>query len=340
MTQLKENIKALLQKGAFIPAHPLALNEDLSIDEKSQRRLTRYYMASGVDGLAVGVHTTQFEIRQPEFNYLEPVLRMAAEEVGDRPLIKVAGICGPIKNAVKDAESALKYGYDLGLLSMGGLQQSTEQELIERTKAIADMIPVFGFYLQPAVGGRVLSYDFWKAFAAIPNVQAIKVAAFNRYQTLDVVRAICDTDRADEIVLYTGNDDNIVADLVTPYRLEKGEKRFTGGLLGHYAVWTHKSVELFRQIREGNTDLDTLLATGVEVTDMNAAIFDPKNAFKGCIAGIHEVLRRQGLMKGIWCLNPHEQLSPGQAEEITRVMNAYPHLVEDEFVKKFLETDH
>lgn len=340
MAQLKENIKALLQKGAFIPAHPLALNEDLSIDEKSQRRLTRYYMASGVDGLAVGVHTTQFEIRQPEFNYLEPVLRMAAEEIGDKPLIKVAGICGPLKNAVKDAELALKYGYDLGLLSMGGLQNSTEQELIDRTKAIADMIPVFGFYLQPAVGGRVLSYDFWKAFAAIPNVQAIKVAAFNRYQTLDVVRAICDTDRADEIVLYTGNDDNIVGDLVTPYRFKNGEKRFTGGLLGHYSVWTHKSVELFRQIREGNTDLDTLLATGVEVTDMNAAIFDPQHGFKGCIAGIHEVLRRQGLMKGIWCLNPHEQLSPGQAEEITRVVNAYPHLVEDEFVKKFLATDH
>ncbi|MRG48331.1 dihydrodipicolinate synthase family protein [Chitinophaga sp. SYP-B3965] len=340
MAQLKENIKALLQKGAFIPAHPLALNEDLSIDEKSQRRLTRYYMASGVDGVAVGVHTTQFEIRQPEFNYLEPVLRMAAEEVGDRPLIKVAGICGPLESAVKDAKLANKYGYDLGLLSMGGLQSLTEEELIERTKAIADMIPVFGFYLQPAVGGRVLSYDFWKAFAAIPNVQAIKVAAFNRYQTLDVVRAICDTDRADEIVLYTGNDDNIVADLVTPYRFDKSEKRFTGGLLGHYAVWTHKSVELFRQIRDGNTDLDTLLATGIEVTDMNAAIFDPKHAFKGCIAGIHEVLRRQGLMKGIWCLNPHEQLSPGQAEEITRVVNAYPHLVEDEFVKKFLETDH
>lgn len=336
MAQLKEHIKALLQKGAFIPAHPLALNEDLSIDEKSQRRLTRYYMASGVDGIAVGVHTTQFEVRQPEFNYLEPVLRMAAEEVGDKPLIKVAGICGPLESAVKDAELALKYGYDLGLLSMGGLQNATEQELIERTKVIAEMIPVFGFYLQPAVGGRVLSYDFWKAFAAIPNVQAIKVAAFNRYQTLDVVRAIADTD----IILYTGNDDNIVADLVTPYRFGEKEKRFTGGLLGHYAVWTHRSVELFRRIREGHTDLDTLLATGIEVTDMNAAIFDPKNAFKGCIAGIHEVLRRQGLMKGTWCLNPHEQLSPGQTEEITRVVNAYPHLVDDEFVKKFLETDH
>ena len=336
MAQLKEHIKALLQKGAFIPAHPLALNEDLSIDEKSQRRLTRYYMASGVDGIAVGVHTTQFEVRQPEFNYLEPVLRMAAEEVGDKPLIKVAGICGPLESAVKDAELALKYGYDLGLLSMGGLQNATEQELIERTKVIATMIPVFGFYLQPAVGGRVLSYDFWKAFAAIPNVQAIKVAAFNRYQTLDVVRAIADTD----IILYTGNDDNIVADLVTPYRFGEKEKRFIGGLLGHYAVWTHRSVELFRRIRDGHTDLDTLLATGIEVTDMNAAIFDPKNAFKGCIAGIHEVLRRQGLMKGIWCLNPHEQLSPGQAEEITRVANAYPHLVEDEFVKKFLENDH
>lgn len=300
-------------------------------------------MASGVDGIAVGVHTTQFEIRQPEFNYLEPVLRMAAEEVGDRPFIKVAGICGPLESAVKDAKLALKYGYDLGLLSMGGLQTLTEKELIERTKAIADLIPVFGFYLQPAVGGRILSYDFWKAFAAIPNVQAIKVAAFNRYQTLDVVRAICDTERADEITLYTGNDDNIVADLLTPYRFTKAgkvqEKRFTGGLLGHYAVWTHKSVALFRQIKQAG-NLDALLATGIEVTDMNAAIFDPQHAFKGCIAGIHEVLRRQGLMKGIWCLNPHEQLSPGQAEEITRVTKAYPHLVEDDFVKQFLENDH
>lgn len=339
MAHLKENINALLQSGAFIPAHPLALNEDLTIDEKSQRRLTRYYMASGVDGLAVGVHTTQFEIREPEFNYLEPVLRMAAEEIGNRPFIKVAGICGPLESALKDAKLALKYGYDLGLLSMGGLQSLTEQELIERTKAVADLIPVFGFYLQPAVGGRVLSYDFWKAFAAIPNVRAIKVAAFNRYQTLDVVRAICETDRAGDLALYTGNDDNIVADLVTPYRLNGKEKRFAGGLLGHYSVWTQKSVALFRQIKKGE-DLDALLAGGVEVTDMNAAIFDPQHAFKGSIAGIHEVLRRQGLMKGIWCLNPNEQLSSGQAEEITRVTKAYPHLVDDDFVKEFLKNDH
>lgn len=347
MKILKEDIKALLQQGAFIPAHPLALKEDLSIDEESQRRLTRYYIASGVDGVAVGVHTTQFEIRKPEFNYLEPVLRMAAGEIekkaGNKPFIKVAGICGPLENALEDARLAVQYDYDLGLLSMGGLQSQTEQQLIERTKAIAALIPVFGFYLQPAVGGRLLSYDFWKAFASIPNVYAIKVAAFNRYQTLDVVRAVCDSGRAGEIALYTGNDDNIVADLLTPYRFTKDgkvqEKRFVGGLLGHYSVWTHRSVALFRQIREGNADIDDLLASGVEVTDMNAAIFDPKHAFAGCIAGIHEVLKRQGLMKGTWCLNPEEKLSPGQAEEISRVTAQYPHLVDDPFVQAFIRDD-
>lgn len=351
MKQLKEQISALLQQGAFLPAHPLALQADLSIDEDSQRRLTRYYIASGADGIAVGVHTTQFEIRKPEFNYLEPVLRMAAEEAnknaGGKPFIKVAGICGSVEQALEDARLAVKYDYDLGLLSMGGLQSLTEQQLIDRARAVGALLPVFGFYLQPAVGGRVLSYDFWKAFAAIPAVQAIKVAAFNRYQTLDVVRAVCDSGRAGEIALYTGNDDNIVADLLTPYRFVNNgkvlEKRFVGGLLGHYAVWTHRSVALFRKIREavtaGNTDLQSFLAGGAEVTDMNAAIFDVKHGFKGCIAGIHEVLQRQGLMKGVWCLSPDEILSPGQAEEIDRVTAMYPHLVDDPFVADFIARD-
>lgn len=348
---LNEQINTLLQQGAFIPAHPLALREDLTIDEESQRRLTRYYITSGVDGVAVGVHTTQFEIRKPEFRYLEPVLRIAAEEIeknaGNKTFIKVAGICGPTEDALEDARLAVRYGYHLGLVSMGGLQSLTEQQLIERTKAIAELVPVFGFYLQPAVGGRLLSYDFWKAFASIPNVYAIKVAAFNRYQTLDVVRAVCDSGRADEIALYTGNDDNIVADLLTPYRFTKEgktqEKRFVGGLLGHYAVWTHRSVELFQRIKkaiaEGNADYDSLLATGVEVTDMNAAIFDVKHSFKGCIAGIHEVLKRQGLMKGTWCLSPEEKLSPGQAAEIDRVTAQYPYLVDDTFIKQHFDHD-
>lgn len=351
MKYLNEEINALIQQGAFIPAHPLALREDLTIDEESQRRLTRYYITSGADGVAVGVHTTQFEIRKPEFSYLEPVLRIAAEEIekaaGNKPFIKVAGICGPVEAALEDARLAVQYGYHIGLVSMGGLQSFTEQQLIERTKAIAELIPVFGFYLQPAVGGRLLSYDFWKAFASIPNVYAIKVAAFNRYQTLDVVRAVCDSGRADEIALYTGNDDNIVADLLTPYRFSKDgkvlEKRFVGGLLGHYAVWTHRSVELFRRIKrslaEGAADFDSLLANGVEVTDMNAALFDVKHNFKGSIAGIHEVLRRQGLMKGTWCLSPEEKLSPGQAEEITRVTEQYPYLVDDPFVTAFIRND-
>ncbi|MBZ4188602.1 dihydrodipicolinate synthase family protein [Niabella beijingensis] len=343
-TILQPGIRTALQQGAFIPAHPLALHEDLTIDEETQRRLTRYYLACGVGGLAVGVHTTQFEIRQPAFNYLEPVLRLAAEEIDrqQRTIIKVAGICGPAPQATKEAGLALKYGYHLGLLSMGGLNALSEKELIQHAQQVADKIPLFGFYLQPAVGGRVLSYEFWKAFCEIKNVMAIKVAAFNRYQTLDVVRAVCESARAEEIALYTGNDDNIVADLLTPYRFTIGgrniEKRFAGGLLGHYSVWTRASVSLFSQIKAA-ADADALLATGVAVTDMNAAVFDASHQFKGSIAGIHEVLRRGGLMRGRWCLNPEEKLSPGQADEITRVIQQYPHLTDTDFVRAFLEKE-
>ncbi len=344
---LNAAIKALLHEGAVIPAHPLALHENLSIHEEKQRKLTQYYMASGAGGVAVGVHTTQFEIRRPEFNLLEPVLQLAAEEIKKaglgRPFIKVAGIVGPTDAAIREAELAVKHGYHLGLVSMGGLASYSEKELIKRVEAIAKIIPVFGFYLQPAVGGRILSYEFWRNFAEVPNVHAIKVAAFNRYQTLDVVRAVCHSSRRSEIALYTGNDDNIVADLLTPYRFtingEVIEKRFVGGLLGHWAVWTKKSVALFNEIKEcvaGNhKGLENLLAKGIEVTDMNAVIFDAKNAYKGCIAGIHEVLRRQGLMEGLWCLSAEEQLSGGQLEEIDRIYQAYPDLTDDAFARQF-----
>lgn len=332
----------------MIPAHPLALNAKLKLNESRQRLLTQYYISSGAGGVAVGVHTTQFEIRKPEIGLLEPVLKIAAEEIDkaklNRPFIKVAGIVGATEQAVQEAKLAKQYGYHLGLISAGGLSTYSEAQLIERARAVAEIIPLFGFYLQPAVGGRLLSYNFWRAFADIPNVYAIKVAAFNRYQTLDVVRAVCDSDRREEIALYTGNDDNIVADLLTPYRFNvKGnviEKRFVGGLLGHWAVWTRAAVKLLQEIKNdrksGGHQISELLAAGVKITDMNAVVFDSANSFHGCIPGIHEVLRRQGLLEGTWCLNPKEQLSPGQADEIDRVYRSYPEFTDDVFVKEFL----
>ncbi len=348
---LDDTIKAQLHKGVVIPAHPLALDANFQLDEYRQRLLTRYYLASGAGGLAVGVHTTQFEIRSPEVNLLETTLKLASEEIENSPdvhsVIKVAGICGPDSQAIAEAELAMKYGYHLGLLSNGGLNDSTETQLIERAEKIAAIIPLFGFYLQPAVGGRLLSYDFWRDFAEIPNVHAIKIAAFNRYQTLDVVRAVCTSSRRNQIALYTGNDDNIVADLLTPYRFtiegEQIEKRFTGGLLGHWAIWTSKAVKLLQELKKDmcnpTCDLSKWLQTGVEITDMNAAIFDPVHHFNGCISGIHEVLRRQGLLNGLWCLNPKENLSSGQLQEINRVCTQYPQWTDDEFVNDFLVSD-
>ena len=346
---LTSEVKKLLKDGAVIPAHPLALNSRRQLDEERQRLLTKYYIASGAGGIAVGVHTTQFEIRDAAFKLYQPVLALAADEVQraslTRPFIKVAGIVGPTEQALAEANTAASLGYELGLLSMGGLKDWTEEQILDRARAVAEVIPVFGFYLQPSVGGRIFTYDFWLAFARIPNVQAIKVAAFNRYQTLDVIRAVCFSGRANEIALYTGNDDNIVADLLTTFRFEKDgkviEKEFVGGLLGHWAVWTHKAVELLKEIKRcksaGNRDAGILLTKGVAVTDMNAAIFDPAHSFHGCIPGIHEVLRRQGLLEGRWCLNPHEELSAGQMEEIDRVCGAYPQLTDDDFVKSLLQ---
>jgi hypothetical protein len=346
---LEPDIYQALHDGVVIPAHPLALNEKRELDERRQRALTRYYMASGAGGIAVGVHTTQFEIRDKEINLFEPVLRLAVEEIEkaelNRPFIKVAGLCGPTKQALSEANLAASLGYDLGLVSMGGLNSWSEEELLERTRKIAEVIPVFGFYLQPSVGGRVLSFEFWKEFASIPGVKAIKMAPFNRYQTIDVVRAVCHSSRRDDIALYTGNDDNIIADLLTTYRFDiEGqavEKSIVGGLLGQWAVWTYKAVQLLDDIKQnkrtpGATQLEWL-TRGIEVTDSNAAFFDSANQYKGCIAGIHEVLRRQGLLEGRWCLNPEEELSPGQMDEIDRVYKAYPHLHDDEFVKKHLK---
>ncbi len=349
--QLNTEIEDLLHGGTVIPAHPLVLDENRTLDEERQRRLTRYYIASGAGGVAVGVHTTQFEIRKPEVNLLGTLLRLAAEEI-DRaelsyPFIKVAGIVGPTPNAIKEAELALNYGYNLGLVSLGGLGNYSEADLIGHVRTIAEIIPVFGFYLQPAVGGRILSFNFWRQFVEIPNVHAIKVAAFNRYQTIDVVRAVCNSQRRKQIALYTGNDDNIVADLLTPYRFSvQGrpvEKRFVGGLLGHWAVWTKKATELLVAIKEciahNYEGMHHLLASGIGVTDMNEVIFDARNSFHGCIPGIHEVLRRQGLVEGRWCLNPKEELSTGQMEEIDRIYKQYPEFTDDEFVQQFLAED-
>jgi dihydrodipicolinate synthase/N-acetylneuraminate lyase len=339
-----------LHNGTVIPANPLALDENRQFDEKHQRAIVRYYLDSGVGGLAVAVHTTQFEIREPKHNLLERVLRVAKEEAtkfeaeNNTTIVMVAGACGPKEQAVREAELAKSMGYDAVLLSPGGLGALSEDEMVERTQAVADVLPVIGFYLQPSVGGRVFTYNYWERICAIKNVVAIKAAPFNRYCTFDVVRAAALSPRSDEIALYTGNDDNIVIDLVSNYSFtvdgKKYEKRFIGGLLGHWSVWTKTAVDMFnklKEIRTGEQIPAEVLKLANEVTDTNAAFFDTANGFKGCIAGLHEVLRRQGLMKGIWCLNPEETMSPGQKEEIDRVYKMYPHLNDDAFVKAGLE---
>lgn len=344
---LTERLRRALHDGLVIPAHPLALNARRELDERRQRGLTRYYVECGVGGIAVGVHTTQFRIRA-ENDLLERVWRLAAEEVEraalDRPFVLVAGVCGPTEQAVREAEQARELGYHLGLLNMGGLADWSEESLLERAERVAQIIPLFGFYLQPAVGGRVFSFDFWKRFADIPGVEAVKIAPFDRYRTLDVIRAVCHSRRREEIALYTGNDDHIVFDLLTPYRFHvEGrtvEKWIVGGLLGQWAVWTRRAVELLEEIkrirREGTGMSRELLAKGVALTDANAALFDAAHQFRGCIPGIHEALRRQGLLQGRWCLDPEEELSPGQMEEIDRVCREYPELRDDGFVRQHL----
>ena len=348
-----EEQRRSLNAGVAIPACPLALTAQRRLDERRQRALFRYYLAAGAGGLAVGVHTTQFAIHEPKVGLLKPVLELAATELRQGATlapppsqqsppavpIGVAGLCGPTKQAVAEATLARELGYDAGLLSFAALRHATEKELLAHCRAVADTIPLFGFYLQPAAGGRLLPFSFWRRFAEIKEVVAIKIAPFNRYQTLDVVRAIAEAGR-DDIALYTGNDDNIVLDLLTPYRLRVAnktvERRIVGGLLGHWAVWTKTAVELHaecRRLAQSGRDISNdWLRRAVEVTDCNAAFFDAANNYAGCIPGLHEILRRQGLLEGIWCLDPNETLSPGQLEEIDRVCHAYPHLADDEFV--------
>ena len=332
-----------------IPAMPLAIHEDRSLDVRHQKALIRYYMESGAGGLAVGVHTTQFEIRLPKHDLFKPVLSLAAEviraEYGPDRLL-VAGVVGNTDQALREAEFAKQMGYDCVLLSLSAFATSDLPEILEHCRAIAGVMPVIGFYLQPAVGGRVLPYEFWRGFAEIENVVAIKMAPFNRYQTLDVVRAVCEAGAEQRIALYTGNDDNILIDLLTTYRIRTDDGRsvdvgIKGGLLGHWAVWTHKAVEQLEMIKAwrktGHSVPQEWMVLANEITDANAAFFDAANAFHGCIAGIHEVLVRQGIMASTRCLNPNETMSPGQSDEIDRIYRSYPHLNDDAFVKSIQE---
>lgn len=336
---VREHIRA----GQVIPAHPLALNAQRKLDERRQRGLTRYYIDAGAGGLAVGVHTTQFAIRDAQFGLYRPVLELAMDESREaradtaRPFAMVAGVVGHTAQARAESEIAAALGYDAVLLGLGDWRTESEEEILDHCRVISDIVPVFGFYLQPAVGGRVLSYRFWREFAEIQNVWAIKIAPFNRYQTIDVVRAVVESGR-DDIALYTGNDDNIVADLLTPFPVSVGGttvlRWIDGGLLGQWAVWTRAAVSLLAAIKEARVTGEyepSLLSYGAALTDANAAVFDVANNFRGCIAGIHEVLRRQGLLDGVWCLDPEEGLSPGQAEEIARVERSYPEIVGDDF---------
>ena len=342
------NLRAHLLAGHVIPAQPLALDRHRKFSEKHQRALTRYYVAAGSGGLAVGVHSTQFAIRDPEHNLFRPVLELAAQTVraelaaAPRDFALIAGICGQTPQAVAEAELALSFGYHAGLVSMAAFKTEPEDAIVAHVATLAKLIPVVGFYLQPAVGGRVFSYAFWRKFAEIPGVVAIKLAPFNRYQTIDVVRAVTDAGR-DDLALYTGNDDTIVADLLTPFTFaHRGKpvtRRIVGGLLGHWGVWTHAAVQLFRETQTAAQQPEfsaRWLERAVAVTDMNAALFDAANRFHGCIPGILEVLRRQGLVETVHCLNPDEVLSPGQAEELTRVCHTYPELTDDAFVAQHL----
>ncbi len=334
-------LRARLLSGLVIPAHPLALTDARGLNERRQRALTRYYRDAGAGGIAVAVHTTQFAIR--DVGLLEPVLSLAADASkegapGDNRFLGIAGICGATAQAVREAELAAALGYDAGLVSLAALKEVSTSALVQHCRTIASVIPVFGFYLQPSVGGRPLDYEFWRAFLEIEAVVAIKVAPFNRYQTLDVTRALAASGRRD-VALYTGNDDAIVADLLTPFPGNETAMpiRFSGGLLGQWAVWTKSAVEMLERIKAHGSDSTALLSLGAQLTDANGALFDARNAFAGCIAGIHEVLRRQGLLEGIWCLDPHEGLSPGQVEEIDRVLAAYPDLQDDAFVAENLD---
>jgi dihydrodipicolinate synthase/N-acetylneuraminate lyase len=339
-------LRARLLEGLVIPAHPLALTAERKLDERRQVALTRYYADAGVGGIAVGVHSTQFAIRTA--GLLEPVLRLAAETANEASsrgtrLVQIAGAIGPTPQAVSEAETARGLGYDAVLLSLGALRDASAADLVAHCRCVAEVLPLVGFYLQPAVGGRLLDEAFWRAFLEIEAVVAIKVAPFNRYQTLDVVRALAASGRSGDVALYTGNDDAIVPDLLAEFPQPAGASplRFVGGLLGQWGVWTLRAAELLEAVkrcrREGGAGVLELLALGQQLTDANAALFDARNGFHGCIPGIHEVLRRQGLLAGRYCLDPREDLSPGQADEIDRVLAAYPQLTDDAFVRENLD---
>jgi dihydrodipicolinate synthase/N-acetylneuraminate lyase len=338
-------LQAFLAQGRVIPACPLALTKERRLDERQQRALLRYYCAAGAGGLAVGVHTTQFAIHNDKVGLYRPVLELAAEELNrySPEMVQVAGIVGKTDQAIREALLAKSFGYQAGLLSLSAYVGASEDEMLSHCRTLAEVIPLFGFYLQPAAGGRLLSYRFWRRFCEIESVVAIKIAPFNRYQTLDVIRAVLDSKRPDDIALYTGNDDHIVGDLLTTFRFGDETQptlAFAGGLLGHWAVWTRSAVEILRTCRRarlGGSIPAELLTLDAQVTEMNAALFDAANSYAGCIAGIHEVLARQGLLAGRWTLDPNEDLSPGQKDEIERVMKLYPKLVDDTFVRAHLD---
>src|ERR1700689_5300447 len=344
-SQMKSEVRRLIADGTVIPAHPLALDQNRKLDVGHQRALSRYYIDAGAGGLAVGVHTTQFAIR--DVGLYQPVLELAAETAAawtKRPLALVAGLAGPTRQAGTEGKTARGIGYHAGLLSLAAMKSASEDEIIAHCETVAGEIPLVGFYLQPAVGGVTLSADFWRRFAAIDNVIAIKVAPFNRYRTLDVLRGIAAAGALDRVALYTGNDDHILLDLKLPFDLrDRGATTrayFRGGLLGHWSVWTASAIKQFEMCRaaRGEPTLPTdLLALDARVTDCNSAFFDVANNFHGCIAGCHEILRRQGLMRGIWCLDPSEGLSPGQIEEIDRVCNEHADLTDDDFVTANLQ---
>jgi hypothetical protein len=344
-SEMKREVRRLIADGTVIPAHPLALDAERRLDKKHQRALTRYYIDAGAGGLAVGVHTTQFAIR--DVGLYRPVLELAAETAAawtKRPLALVAGLCGPTQQAVAEAKLALGIGYHAGLLSLAAMKSASEDEIIAHCETVAREIPLVGFYLQPAVGGVILSANFWRRFAAIDNVIAIKVAPFNRYRTLDVLRGVAAADALDRVALYTGNDDHILLDLTLPFDLRENgvatRAYFTGGLLGHWSVWTAAAIKQFERCKAARTKESIpadLLALDARVTDCNSAFFDVANNFHGCIAGCHEILRRQGLLRGIWCLDPEEGLSPGQLEEIDRVAREHADLNDDAFVAANLQ---
>jgi hypothetical protein len=342
--QMKSEVRRLIAEGTVIPAHPLALNADRSLDTVHQRALTRYYIDAGAGGVAVGVHTTQFAIR--DVGLYRPVLELAAETAKawtERPLALVAGLSGPTKQAVTEAQTARGIGYHAGLLSLAAMKSASEDEIIAHCESVAREIPLVGFYLQPSVGGVVLSTEFWRRFALIDNVIAIKIAPFNRYRTLDVLRGVAAAGALDRIALYTGNDDHILLDLTLPFDLrDRGvttRAYFRGGLLGHWSVWTASAIKQFEMCRAARHEAAVpadLLALDARVTDCNSAFFDVANNFHGCIAGCHEILRRQGLLEGIWCLDRNEGLSPGQIHEIDRVCNEHADLSDDGFVAAHL----